>query len=259
MADSITPPPSATKAALRKRIRTARTNLSAHERTSRARAISEVLLIEAARLGAIEPAPPQLGPQQLGPSQTSSPKTIPQPPGPARVATYVPLPTEPDVAPFAAGLESAVWVPFAIPDQALRWGLWTPGSQSEAEANRTTWRGLYEPAGELVDSAELLELVDVIVVPALGIDSSGFRLGQGGGFYDRSFGPLGRAPLSNTPIDQSNRVSAWGVVYDEEVLPVGAFPTADFDLRLDAIVTPSGIRQSDPERTLPQDPSPEGI
>lgn len=42
-----------------------------------------------------------------------------------------------------------------------------------------------EPSGEFLP-AEALADADVIVVPALAVDSTGVRLGQGGGWYDRA-------------------------------------------------------------------------
>ena len=47
----------------------------------------------------------------------------------------------------------------------------------------------HEPIGEVFTA---LDSIDVILVPALAIDPDGYRLGQGGGFYDRAL-PLLRA------------------------------------------------------------------
>jgi len=42
---------------------------------------------------------------------------------------------------------------------------------------------ILEPVGDVVSP---LPAIDVVIVPALRIDRDGFRLGQGGGFYDRA-------------------------------------------------------------------------
>lgn len=35
-----------------------------------------------------------------------------------------------------------------------------------------------------------LALIDVVITPALHVDSQGFRLGQGGGYYDRALSEI---------------------------------------------------------------------
>ena len=46
--------------------------------------------------------------------------------------------------------------------------------------------GIYEPEGKALEGA-----ADVVITPLLAVNSSGFRLGYGGGFYDRYFGSHG--------------------------------------------------------------------
>lgn len=45
----------------------------------------------------------------------------------------------------------------------------------------------HEPTGAIFSK---LDSIDVVLVPALAIDPDGFRLGQGGGFYDRALPQL---------------------------------------------------------------------
>jgi 5-formyltetrahydrofolate cyclo-ligase len=54
-------------------------------------------------------------------------------------------------------------------------------------------RGIGEPAGQVVDPAEL----DAVVVPGLGFGEDGMRLGRGGGHYDRT---LSRLPASTVRV-----------------------------------------------------------
>ena len=78
-----------------------------------------------------------------------------------------------------------------------------------------------EPVG-----AAITDLSDIgaVIVPALKIDQSGFRLGQGGGFYDRALVHL----------------NAWkiGLVYAGE-LSSEELPHEAHDVPLDAAATPS--------------------
>jgi 5-formyltetrahydrofolate cyclo-ligase len=69
---------------------------------------------------------------------------------------------------------------------------------------------------------------DVLIVPLLAFDSEGWRLGYGGGYYDRTLAELRRV----------RKVTAIGIAYDEQ--KVDAVPHLDYDQRLDWVLTPSG-------------------
>jgi 5-formyltetrahydrofolate cyclo-ligase len=69
---------------------------------------------------------------------------------------------------------------------------------------------------------------DVLIVPLLAFDADGWRLGYGGGFYDRSL----RALRARKP------VVAVGLGFDEQQIP--SVPHADYDERLDWVLTPAG-------------------
>jgi 5-formyltetrahydrofolate cyclo-ligase len=69
---------------------------------------------------------------------------------------------------------------------------------------------------------------DTLLVPLLAFDAEGWRLGYGGGFYDRTLRGL-RARKS---------VVAVGIAFDEQ--RVDAVPHLDYDERLDWVLTPSG-------------------
>lgn len=72
---------------------------------------------------------------------------------------------------------------------------------------------------------------DIVLVPLLAFDARGYRLGYGGGYYDRTL----RSLRSVKPI------LAVGLALDE--LEVDAVPHLDYDERLDWVLTPSGARQ----------------
>ena len=102
---------------------------------------------------------------------------------------------------------------------------WAPGD----EMGSATW-GIAEP----LPSRPVLE-PDVVLVPLLAFDTQGYRLGYGGGFYDRTLAGL----RAKKPI------VAVGVAYDE--LKVDAVPHLDYDQRIDWVLTPSGpLRCSGP-------------
>jgi 5-formyltetrahydrofolate cyclo-ligase len=74
-------------------------------------------------------------------------------------------------------------------------------------------------------------LPDILLVPLLAFDTHGYRLGYGGGYYDRTLRHL----RTLKPI------LAIGLGLDE--LEVDAVPHLDYDERLDWVLTPSGARQ----------------
>lgn len=95
---------------------------------------------------------------------------------------------------------------------------WAPGDETAPAA----W-GIAEP----LPCEPVLE-PDVVLVPLLAFDAQGYRLGYGGGFYDRTL----------VRLRVSKPVVAVGVGYDEQ--RIDAVPHLDYDQRLDWVLTPSG-------------------
>lgn len=95
---------------------------------------------------------------------------------------------------------------------------WAPGDELQG----VQW-GIKEPLSDkpAVDP-------DVLLVPLLAFDAHGYRLGYGGGFYDRTIARLRK----------SKPVVTVGIAYDE--LKVDAVPHESYDQRLDWVLTPSG-------------------
>jgi len=75
---------------------------------------------------------------------------------------------------------------------------------------------------------------DLIVTPLLGFDAYGGRIGQGGGFYDRTLASL-RAKA---------QVFALGLAYDGQ--NVDRLVSEPHDQRLDGVLTPSGLHLFEP-------------
>jgi 5-formyltetrahydrofolate cyclo-ligase len=69
---------------------------------------------------------------------------------------------------------------------------------------------------------------DILIVPLLAFDRQGWRLGYGGGYYDRTLKAL-RARKA---------IVAVGLAFDEQ--EVDAVPHLDYDQRLDWVLRPSG-------------------
>jgi len=124
-------------------------------------------------------------------------------------------------APMLSGPDAADYcLPCIEPDRSLSFRAWKPGQP--VEANRY---GIPEP----VDGERLLpEQIDVVLVPLLGFDRRGNRLGSGAGFYDRSFAFLrGQSRPAGTLLV--------GVAYSGQ--EVDALPAEDWDVPLDFVAT----------------------
>lgn len=169
------------------------------------------------------------------------------------LAAYLPLPGEPDVAPAleaATARGAELWLPVTVVDAPLMWARWEAGFSLRSPGTETPLERLVGPRmrahrdgaevaaladdEEVVSSAALATRIDLLLAPALAVDEDGVRLGQGGGYFDRSFGPLGLANLGRVPV--------WACVHEREILPRGTLPVAPHDLRVDAALTPSGLR-----------------
>lgn len=77
---------------------------------------------------------------------------------------------------------------------------------------------------------------DVILMPLVGFDINGNRLGMGGGYYDRTLSFTQRKLNTQSALNQ-HTPKLVGIAHDMQ--EVDALPIAPWDVPLDAIVTPS--------------------
>ena len=138
------------------------------------------------------------------------------------LAAFVPDPSEPGCGrlPDAyTGLGARVLLP-VIPTQGrvLDWAVYT----GDLESGRF---GLSHPVGPRLGPTAI-GAADVVVVPALAVDSVGIRLGRGGGYYDRALVHARPDAVLVT------------VVFDDE--RVDRLPREVHDRPVTAVVTPSG-------------------
>ena len=114
-----------------------------------------------------------------------------QPPG-ARIACYLSAPTEPGTNALVRALLDHGFEVIAprVRGIHLDWAVVTAASSFE-----TGSFGIREVTGPSVGlDTDPLRSAELIFVPALAIDHHGVRLGQGGGFYDRTLEPLVTGP-----------------------------------------------------------------
>jgi 5-formyltetrahydrofolate cyclo-ligase len=215
----------ATKSDLRARIRAARSAAPGPDERARER---DGLLAAARTAGLLDP------------------DRTPGSPGSVAIAAYIAAPGEPDVAGIRSAVRAAggaVLLPIPRPDRALDWahddGHYRPEGRYPIEV----------PAGAVIGSGAaglLAHGVTTILVPALAVDHSGTRLGQGGGYYDRLLADLatwsalhdGSRPAAAAAVP-ADALRVVAVVRDEELLPAGTLPREPHDQPMAAVLTPT--------------------
>jgi len=146
-----------------------------------------------------------------------------------RIAGYWAVSGELPLAALIQGLrerDQTYHLPIVGADRQLMFAPWRPGA--EIAMNRY---GIPEP---VVPTAELLApaAMDLVLLPVLGFDRRGLRLGAGGGYYDRSFDfLLGR--------DAPRRPLLVGIAYAMQEVPV--IEAMPWDVRLDYVATEDGL------------------
>jgi 5-formyltetrahydrofolate cyclo-ligase len=144
-------------------------------------------------------------------------RELPPPPR-AVVAGFWPLAGEIDLRPLLhtlAGRGHRIALPVTPrPGNPLSFRLWRPGDELVRERF-----GTMRPVGEPV-------VPDYLLVPLLAFDRRGYRLGYGGGFYDRTLAGLPAATA----------IGCGFAAQELDEVPVGPY-----DIRLTAIATERGL------------------
>jgi 5-formyltetrahydrofolate cyclo-ligase len=148
----------------------------------------------------------------------------------AHVALYLPMRGEVDLRPclgVARRRGTRVYVPRIVSCRRrhMLFAPWTEGS-----AHRTNAFGIVEP-GSAAGARPVIGL-DVVVLPVVGFDRHGNRLGMGAGYYDRAL----RRRLGRTGWRRPRLI---GVAYACQQLP--DIPASPWDVPLDLVVTEHGV------------------
>jgi len=143
------------------------------------------------------------------------------------ILAYAALPTELDLDPFIRALLTRA-VRVCVP--AVDWESKSMTPVEIRDLDRDLRSGRYgvrgpQPGCMPVEPSE----IDLIVLPGLGFDRRGNRLGRGAGFYDRMLGAMRRQSLSAHLI---------GVCY--EIQLVDEVPVEEHDHPVDRVITEQG-------------------
>jgi 5-formyltetrahydrofolate cyclo-ligase len=140
------------------------------------------------------------------------------------VAGYWAIDGELPLAAIIGGLRARGQVyhlPVIDEHKRLKFALWWPGM--EIATNRL---GIPEPVA--TDASLAPDALDVVLVPLLGFDRRGHRLGFGGGYYDRSFSFL-------RDLERPSKPLLVGIGY--ALQEVDRIEPEDWDVRLDYVAT----------------------
>jgi len=148
------------------------------------------------------------------------------------VGFYWPFKGEFDARPLvreliAAGITAALPV-VVQPKMPLEFRRWIPDSAMEP--------GIY---GIPIPAERDIVTPDLLLAPMVGFDTAGYRLGYGGGYYDRTFASISPKPY------------AIGVAY--ELSRLETIHPQTHDIPLDAVITEASVRihrQSQPQAQL---------
>lgn len=138
------------------------------------------------------------------------------------IAAYMPIQTE--ISPIETMVElhnlgKTVCIPVIdASGKPLKFGRWTP--------NVKLIKG---PFGAAIPAIEDFVTPDILITPLVAYDAQGYRLGYGGGFYDRTFELL----------RHDRPTPAIGFAYSAQELP--QVPTEPTDIRLDHMVSEKGV------------------
>ena len=143
-----------------------------------------------------------------------------------RIGAYLAIDGEPDLAPLLARLRrmgKRLTLPVIAPGGRMDFFAYDAG-----KALVSNIYGIREPAPGARHVPTLA--LDVVLTPLVAFDGNGNRLGMGGGFYDRHFGPM---PAGLRPL-------LVGVAH--ELQGASSLPAAAWDVPLDAVLTDAGWR-----------------
>jgi 5-formyltetrahydrofolate cyclo-ligase len=143
------------------------------------------------------------------------------------IASYISYGDEPNTAELNQAIIAAgkkLLLPRMIEvngEVGLEWVAWNGDPQNLKAQGR-----ILEPIGPAAtDHNE----IDVVIVPALRVDRDGYRLGQGGGFYDRALAQISAWTIA---LIFPEEISGQSLPRESHDIPVKAYATYDMVVRL---------------------------
>jgi len=143
------------------------------------------------------------------------------------IASYISYSDEPNTAELNQAIIAAgkkLLLPRMVEvngEPGLEWVSWNGDPHNLKERGR-----ILEPIGPAdIDHNQ----IEVVIVPALRVDGDGYRLGQGGGFYDRT---LAQVDAWTIALIFPEEISGQPLPRESHDIPVNAYATHDMVVRL---------------------------
>ena len=136
----------------------------------------------------------------------------------ATIGVYLPIRNEPDLSALYAELSGSMQLSLPITlnkNEPLQFVQWEPGDSLIKGAYNVSIPEIQDP----------VNMPEALLIPCVGFTSDRFRLGYGGGFFDRT---LAKYPDTHTV----------GIAYS---CLLTSFETEENDIPLDCIITETGI------------------
>jgi len=155
----------------------------------------------------------------------------------ASVAAYIAIKGEMDLEPL---LQSASCIQFYLPvlrGETMHFSPWTPGEQLIKKRF-----GLLEPDkpdDQWISPAQL----DLVLVPLVVFDQRCNRIGQGGGYYDRTFAFCMRENREDIAAGANPKPVLLGVAYESQ--REACLQPENWDVPLDVVATESAVYRRD--------------
>jgi len=146
-----------------------------------------------------------------------------------RIAIYLATEEELDLAPLinqAWRRSCQLFAPHIINAHRREMKFYPFNAQSPLITHRWGMQQLAHPGTPIAT-----RMLDAVLIPTVGFDSAGHRLGMGGGFYDRHFTQWRRV--------QPNKPAMIGVAYTCQ--EISAIDVQPHDIQLDAILTEQAL------------------
>ena len=142
------------------------------------------------------------------------------------ILAYLSFRREPDLSPlFQTHQRDKIWGLPRCEGRSLQWHIWSLGDPLQSGTF-----GLQEPFPETPTFSP--GSVDLILIPAVACDRRGYRLGYGGGYYDRLL-----------QLDAWQHCPTIGIVF--EFSRVDQLPVENWDQPVSAVCTEAGLAKLD--------------